>query len=406
MRDDIAIGHFRYYQATVASFHIPLSMLEVVFPFIVAVILLETPERVGQAQMALMLPGLLSLLFAGVLADRMDRRKLLFGLHFVVALPAVGLLSVIWAGQLTYTTIIVFALASGTATAFVNPVRDAMLNRVANQSLQRTITVTIGLMYGMSLIGYLVASRADQFGAEPILLFYIVVLLTGALASRKLPTAPPKKTKPRQSVLRDVHEGLKTVIQSRSLLPPVLLIFIAGLFLGGPYAVLVPLMIRDIYGGGATNIAAVFIAFIAGGGLSTTLFYRTGGLKFPGRGLLVGYVMSGIALILWSTQVPYWAFLLVATFWGFGGGMCHSFGRTILQGAAPSSHRARVMSVYYLCGRSTAAFGSLSTGFLVGTMGLQNTAMVVGSGAICFCAIVALVTSIWGEQDLQHSSSN
>ena len=63
---------FRWYQASVASFLVPDGLLEVLFPFLVAVYLAESPERVGQAQMALMLPGLALLLIAGVIADRVD----------------------------------------------------------------------------------------------------------------------------------------------------------------------------------------------------------------------------------------------------------------------------------------------------------------------------------------------
>ena len=65
------------YQFSVASFAMPHGMLEVLFPYLVVVYLVESPERVGVAQMVLMLPGLFFMLIGGVVAERVNKRTML-----------------------------------------------------------------------------------------------------------------------------------------------------------------------------------------------------------------------------------------------------------------------------------------------------------------------------------------
>ena len=123
--------------------------------------------------------------------DRVDRRRMLITLNVINIVPVSCLLIALWFDQLSYTVVIIFALASGTATAFVQPVLDAMLNRISGPNIQRTVTATVGLMYGMNLIGYAFASSADESGIVPALIFYIVIIGCGAWSSARLPAAPP-----------------------------------------------------------------------------------------------------------------------------------------------------------------------------------------------------------------------
>ncbi len=392
---------FRWYQGSVASFLAPESMLHVLFGYLVAVVLVAPPEQVGQAQMTLMLPGLVLILVAGVVADRVDQRRMLITLHLANAVPVALLLVALVLDRVSYTVVIAFALAAGSAAAFVQPVLDAMLNRISGPDLQRSVTATVGVMYSTNLLGYLLASTADSVGLVPLFAVYTLVMASGALTSSRLPAAPPAPIRPdagRTRIFEQIGDGLRTVVRSPRMLPPTILLACAGLFLGGPYMVLVPLMVRDLYGGGASAIAFVFIAFIAGGASSTLWLYRTGGLRREGRGLIAGFVISGLALLLWASHLPLWGYLLATAFWGFGGGLCQSMGRSIMLAAAPESQRARVMSVYHLAGRGTSPIGSLLTGYVVAAVGVLDAALLVGLAMLSCCAGVVALTGIWRQR--------
>lgn len=390
-----------WYQASVASFTIPLGILTVLFPYLVAVYLNETPERVGLAQTAFMLPGLAALLVGGFIADRMDQRRMLIILHLLNIVPVAVLMVCLWLEKADFTVMILFALVAGSTTALVQPVLDAMINHISKKKLQGTITITVSLWYLMNLASYLVASRADQLGIIFLLGLHIILMGAGVFATARLPAAPPSGKTSASSPLSQIADGFRVVLQSRRMLPPTLLVFFSGLFVGGPYAVLVPLILRDIYQGGASEIAYTFSTFMAGGAVSTLWFVRNGHVDFPGRPLLLGYVLSGVALFIWSLDVPLWGFLMATGIWGIGSGMCISMGRAIMQEAAPPSHRARVLSVYYLCAAITRTLSSFATGYLVAAIGARDAAFIPALFTFVFCGVLVAVTNLWNDRAQQ-----
>ncbi len=389
---------FVWYQASVGSFLVPDGMLEVLFPYLVVVYLAESPERVGQAQMALTLPGLVLVLVGGLIADRVDRKRMLLALHALSTVAPCALLLALWLGQLSYPLMLAFGLASGAALACVRPVLDAVLTRIAGSDIQRAVSTTVTMTYGMHLLGYFLASNADRLGVEPVLLAYVAIMASGLWSSSRLPAVPSSGPAARLAWSQELREGVVAVVQSRRMLPPALLNLSSGFFLGGPYAVLVPLILRDVYGGRATGIALAFTTFIAGGALSTTWLRRRGGVARPGRALVVGYVLSGVALLIWSLHVPYAGFLLAIAIWGFGGGMCHSMGRSIMQESAAASLQARAMSVFYLGGMATAPLGALAMSYVIADFGVFTGALAAGIGTFLFCLLVVLSTDVWKDR--------
>jgi len=80
-------GGLRWYLTSTAFFLVPGGIQQVLFPWLVAVYLLESPMRLGIAQMAGQLPMLFLILWGGLLGDRLDQRRLLIFLHMVMVAP-------------------------------------------------------------------------------------------------------------------------------------------------------------------------------------------------------------------------------------------------------------------------------------------------------------------------------
>ena len=97
-------------------------------------------ELVGIAQLALVFPALSFLLVGGVVADRLDRRRLLVGLQLAAGALTAALAVTVWAGALTFWLVIAFALTIGTVSAFGFPARDALLYDVSGENLLRAVT--------------------------------------------------------------------------------------------------------------------------------------------------------------------------------------------------------------------------------------------------------------------------
>jgi len=95
-------SQLRAYLLANVAFLVPAGLGTVMFPWLIVVVLHESPERVGIAQMITQLPALFLLLFAGLIADRIEQRRILVVTHLLVALSQVGMAWLIVAGGLTF----------------------------------------------------------------------------------------------------------------------------------------------------------------------------------------------------------------------------------------------------------------------------------------------------------------
>ena len=339
----------RWYLTSSALFLIPGGIQMVLFPYLVAVYLNESPTRVGFAQMSGQIPMLLLLLWGGVLGDRVDQRKLLLFIQSIMLLPPLVIALLDWHGMLSYGVLIGWAVFGGTLGAFAQPARDALLNRIAGKEIQRVVILVIGVQFSIQIVGFAIGAMASSVGITIVLLLQSTAMLCALLATRKIPLAQPATTKvPRQHPLRDIAEGLRMAWQSETIRPVVIQAFSTGLFFAGSYIVVLPLMIRDIYGGSSQEIAMAFAANMLGS--STTIFWlmRRGGIENSGRALLIGSLVSLSMLSVLTQELSQPVFYFVIYLWGVCGGMGMTMSRSIVQEAAPESHRARLLSVFSL----------------------------------------------------------
>ena len=143
----------RWYLTSNGFYLIPGGIQQVLFPWLVAVFLAETPERLGFAQMASQIPMVLLILWGGLLGDRIDQRKLLIGLQLLMIVPLIGMASLLSTGDVYYELLLGWAIIGATLGAFAQPARDALLNRVAGTDIQRVVTLAVGIQFGIQILG-------------------------------------------------------------------------------------------------------------------------------------------------------------------------------------------------------------------------------------------------------------
>lgn len=385
----------QWYLAGTAFFLIPGGIQQVLFPWLVAVYLMESPARVGLAQMASQLPMVLLILWGGLIGDRLDQRRLLILLQCVMIVPPLLMAAVVQADLLAYQILIVWALIGGAFGAFAQPARDALLNRVAGRDIQRVVTLAVGVQFGVQIVGFGIGSVAEWSGPVPLLVTQAALLGVAALATARIPPLPPAPARVRASALREIAEGLAIVWRSDTIRPAVLMTFAVGVFFAGTYMVILPLMVRDIYAGSAGGIALVFAANMLG--TCTTIFFlmRRGGLARPGRAMLIGSSISVCILSVLMLELSLWAFYLVVYLWGLCGGISMTMSRAIVQEASPESHRARVLSVYSLGMMGGMPFGSLLLGWCVGAFGARQALLVPVLGMLCVVVLLLARSRLW-----------
>jgi MFS family permease len=385
----------RWYLSSTAAFLIPGGIQMVLFPWLVAVMLHEPAQRVGIAQMAGALPALFLILFGGVVGDRFDQRRTLIGLHLFGALPPLVLALLIGNGVLSYGLLIGYALVGGIVGAFSQPARDALLSRVAGDRIQRTVTIVMGMQFGVQILGISLASLADRLGAVPLILIQATIMACGAYAVSRIRVERFERPAGRKHVLREIREGLALVFGSERLLPIMLLTFAIGVFFAGAFTVLIPLTIRDIYHGGAQQIGFAYVLNMVGTVAVTLLLLARGGVARPGRAVILAQGFGSLLFVPIFFGVPIAAFYALIFFWGVGGGVAMSMARSIVQEAAPTSHRARVMSVYSLGMMGGMPIGSFAMGYVIGAFGASNAALVPVIGMAAVVTLVGVKSNLW-----------
>lgn len=392
-------AQYLWYMAGVTAFVVPGGIQTILFPWLIAVQLDLGADLLGLAQMSMQVPALLLILLGGLLADRVDARKILINAHFLAALPAAGLALVLYTTELTYFAMILYALATGTILAFVQPARDSILNRIAMGGLQQTVTVTMGLQFGAQIIGFGIASGADTTGPIPLLIVHSSLMLVGAFASSRLAPAPPQFLQ-RESGFTQIKDGLGLVWSSERMRPAILLLTIMSAFYGGTFVVLNPIIVRDLYAGEAAQISLSFAAFMLGTITMTVLLVALGGIQRHGRGLTLAIVVGGSFLLIAATGVSFVLYLGCLFCWGMCGAVAMSMSRTIMQESAPDNYRARVMSIFSLANMGGMPIGAVIMGFTATWFGPLTGLVVAASVAMLTGVVVALVTRIWHLEQL------
>jgi MFS family permease len=386
---------FPWYLAGTGSWFASSGMQTIVFPWLVTVVLHEPAARVGIAQMSLMAPSIFLMLLGGAVADRADCRRLLVRGHLVAAVPPLVLGAAIAGGGLTYGGLIAYALAVGAAGAFVLPARDAMLTRVAPGGLGRAVAVMTATQFAAQLVGIAVGGSAGAIGAPALLFLQAAALAFGGIAALRLPAAPPVAGASARSRLGAMRDGLRAAADSPILVPVLIANLAVGVLYVGAFLVILPLIVRDVYGGGSGQLSLVSLGFWGGTIGSTLVQIRLGALRRPGRAIVLALFLGAGVLAAMAWPGPFPAFVALCLVWGLGAGVVMTQARTLVQAAAPETHRARILSLFQLGLMGGAPVGALLIGYLAAFTGPRGAVVYPAAGMLLVLAGLLLRSRLW-----------
>ena len=397
---------FTVYLMGLGSWFVPLGIQMVLFSWLAAIVLRMDAFAVGIAQVALMAPAILFLPLGGLVADRGNARRLLLRYHFFYAMPPLVLAVVLISGGLSYPLLIAYGLAAGSIGAFAVPTRDALLPVVAQGNLPRAVALATALQFAGQLIGIGLASQADRFGAAPLLIMHATLVLLGAVAVRRLPDPPPHPAVEHPSYWSSIVDGIAEAARSEQIWPVLLINFGAGVFYVGPFVAVLPLVVRDIYGGAAAELAYVNLAFWAGTIVAAFAFAGFARrLTLRGR-MVVSAVSVGAAILLAMALHPPFLVLNALCFaWGVGAGITLTQGRTVLQIVAPATHRARLMSLFQLGLGGGGPIGAFIAGSIAAVWGLKLAMILPALAMAVLIGFVLVWSRIWTMRTVERLAS-
>ncbi len=381
---------YPWFLAGVGSWALAAGLQQVLFAWLLVGELHESGAHVGLAQMCLMLPSLLFLLPGGLLADRSDLRRLLRALHVLAAAAALGLALAVGLGQLSLPLLIGYALLWGTLQALAGPARDAYVSHLSVVDLLRAITMMTVVQFLMAATGARLGGVGSWLGSVPVLALQAGILLTGLVPLARLPRTTPHPRAPGDArSLASLASALGTVRRSPRLLPVALLVAADGLFYMGPAQVLCPLIVRDVYHGGLSELSSMMMVLPLGTIAGSLWVLWRGGLRRKGRAFLLALLGVAAVLVAFLLRPPFAGFLALIFAWG----VCHSVffntSRALFQEAAPASHRAQVLAVHSLGLLGMAPLSNLAAGFLAEAVG------PVAACALAGAAMLLITTAAW-----------
>lgn len=404
LRRMVRIAPFTAYLLAVTGWFFGFGLQTTLFPGVINYTLQETPERLGLAQAALTLPMLLLLPIAGVLAERIDRRGIMVRFHLLAALAAGILAVLLLQDKLSYWILVCYALLAGTAGAFVMPARDSAVNQVTrvaqrmgrrDLTLQKAVILASLVQFAAQIAGMGAGFLAGQFGPGPLFAAQAAGLLLGAGAAALMPHLNSRAKLAPEPVLRSLADGVRAVTGSDILMPMTLIMMAVGiLIVGGGFFVIVPVLVRDEFGGGYGLLAILLVAFWVGAFAANVMLARLGAIERPGRALMLAQLVTVVSMGLLALPMPLIALFVLVFAWGLGGGVAISLSRAVVQENAPPAMVARVMSVYQLGLFGGMPLGALVMGFIVAELGPRLSALIPMAGLALVLISIAAATPI------------
>ena len=325
--------------------------------------LTSSPFMLGLLGFCQFTPVMLFSLWAGVIADRMDKRKLLLITQTVAMVQAVLMALVTTTGVVQPWMVLVLALLFGVFNAFDLPARQTFLvEMVGKEDLSNAIALNSAAfnaarVIGPAVAGILVATVGEGGCFWLNAVSYLAVLYSLWRIAVPAFVANPAAGKGLQHLQEGIAYawGLKPI---RNLL--LLLGVIAGF--GFQYMFLLPVYTRDLLHAGPQAYGLLVASFGVGSLLSAVVMTRRLDRWALRRNLLLGLASAGagMAVFAWSRSLALSS--VMGFFAGFGLILYVASTNTMLQHSLEDRFRGRVMSLYTLMLIGTAPIGALLLG--------------------------------------------
>jgi MFS family permease len=346
--------------------------------------LTNSPLALGLVTTLQFLPVMVLSLFGGVLADRVNKHRLIIGTQAAAMVIAAVFGALVGLGVIQLWQVYILALLQGIVNAIDTPARQAFsIELVGRDDVVNAVALNSMLFNGARIVGPALAGlMIASVGIAPVLLANagsFVAVLAGLLMMD--PSAFfLKPTQSQGRALERLREGLAYAWRTPEVLLILLVVAAIGTF-GYNFSVTLPLIAGFVLHTSSAGFGGLS-AFLGIGSLVAALFtaYTS---RVSLRRLLIasatfGVLLGGVALVpVYAVS----AVLLVAL--GFAGIMFSTTANTLLQLNVPDHLRGRVLSLYFLLFAGSTPIGGLLIGATSDAFGVP--------AALLLCAVLCLV---------------
>jgi predicted MFS family arabinose efflux permease len=311
------------------------------------------------------IPIFLFSLIGGVVADRIERRKVLLVSQYV-QMASAAVLTILVATGLTHVwPILCLSFVSGLAQAFGGPAysaliptlvdREDMPNAIALNSIQFNLAVTIG----PALAGQALAKLGEKWCFGLNALSFVAPIITLLMIRTRFQPVPTM-----ESMFTSLKEGIKFVRKQGSMEALIVLAFCMTA-LAMPMRTYIPVFVKDIFHRGPETYGNLLSLMGIGSIFGSLMVAGLGNIRHKGRFAVTGLIVLGAAIAGFSLSksLPLSYAMLVI----LGASMMSVFAMvtSLVQLITTNEMRGRVMSVYNCAFRGGMPMGNLLSGWLV-----------------------------------------
>ncbi len=356
--------------------------------------LTKAPIYLGLLGLSQAVPRLLFAFIGGVAADRLDRRRVLLLTNVLATGSAFLLWLLAYTGRIQVWHILAIGAFNSLTQSFDAPARQSMIPELVSD---RQIMSALSLnsmanngsgIFGPSLGGVIIAAVGVAGCFFVNALSYAAVLIALVLMD-----VPSHASGSRESVGKDVGEGLGLLVRHRHLLAILGVVAVLNFF-GRPYVRLMPALAREVLGVGPKGLGLLQAAPAVGTILAVFVVNAFGHEAGKGR-LLLGAAMTAGALVAVFGLSPWFAVsagLLVVV--GTGQATALAAANTLVQTTVRPEQRGRMMGLYSMVTFGMFALGTLPLGALAGIIGVGHALTLGGLAVVALVGLLAMAAPV------------
>ncbi len=335
----------------------------------------------GVTSFATLAPIFLFATIGGIVADRVDRRRIIIVTQSVSMVLPLTLAALTLGGHVRVWHVFVLATCLGIVNAFDIPARQSfVVEMVGREDLSNAIALNSSMVNGARVVGPAVAGLLVAAVGEGWCFLLNGISYLAVIAGLLLMSVPRRRRPARRSAWRDTMEGFRFVVSTAPIHALLILLGVVS-FAGMPYSVLMPVFAESILHGGPKGLGLLMGASGLGalGGALALVSRR--GVRGLGRWVSLSSAGFGVALIGFSFSRTFWLSALLLIPVGAAMMVEMASSNTLIQAMVPDRLRGRVMAVYSMMFMGMAPFGALWAGWVADRYGAPVTVAI--GGMVC-----------------------
>jgi MFS family permease len=336
------------------------------------------------------LPQIFLLLVGGLLADAIDRRKLMLCTQAGLFCVSTTLALLTYFGQASSHMLYSATMLLAIFTSLEQPSRQSMIpNLVPREQLTQAVALQgtqryVPVIAGPSLAGVLLALSGPAACYTVDACSWLAMISALRMLRTKIPEGGGWKT----VSLTSLREGW-SFVWSHSVIFPLMLLDFGATFFGNARG-LFPIFARDILFVGPTGLGLLYASRAVGSLLSAAGMAVLGPVRRGGRWIIIGIGIYGLATVLFAGSHIFWFSVTMLMLTGAGDTISSILRSTINQLSTPDELRGRMSSINSIFTSNGPQLGQFESGVVAAWLGAEASALTGGLATLMILAAVTI----------------